>query len=81
MSDAEPKLKLFTKTDFNSVRNKFVDISPKADEIIEHSNDTDVLVLLVKEGSAFSVLDAKVLNEEAQETFIELLKKGTAAFE
>lgn len=71
------QLKLVTKKDFPSVKNKYKEISPSAQEIIDSStNDLDVLALYVQEGSDYSVVDAKIINEENEHVFLDLLKEG-----
>ncbi len=77
MANTEPQLKLMTKADFNRVKSKFVDIKPEAEEMLEKAvNDSDVLALTVQEGSGFTLLNAKIISEDNEEGFVQLLKEG-----
>lgn len=77
MENSKPQLKLMTKKEFEAVRGKFVAIDESANSIINSSkNDLDVLALTIQEGSGFKVLVAKIINENTEEEFIQLLKSG-----
>lgn len=75
--ETEPILKLISKKDFDKVKDKYVDIKQEAQTIIDSStNELDVLALKVIEGSGFTILNAKIINEENENAFLEILKKG-----
>ena len=78
MSDSKPELKLFTKVEFLKVKDKYEEIYEDAQTVIDNANDSDVLVLTVKEGSGLKVLDAKIIDENNEDLFIQILKEGVA---
>ena len=73
----ELQLKLMTKKAFDEIKTKFVNIHPEAEQIINTAtNHLDVLALTVQDGSGFTILSAKVLNESKEEDMLLLLKEG-----
>jgi hypothetical protein len=76
----EKQIKLVTREEFPSVASKYANISHEAQLVINAGGDPmDILVLTVQAGSGFSILEAKVLNEDNKEYFIQLLKEGIPA--
>lgn len=77
MANGEPILKLITKRDFEKIKGKYVEIKPEAKTVIDSSKkDLDILALKVVEGSGFTILNAKIINEENESAFLEILQKG-----
>ena len=80
MEDIKPRLKLIAKRDFELVREKYgfksEDVQKTVEEKIEQANALDVLALVVVPGSGLKILDVKILNEENEDIFINLLKQG-----
>ncbi len=75
MNEIEPILKLIVKREFDFVRRKYIFKDKEAKEI-EKAKPLDVLALTVVSDSVLRILDVKILNEENQKEFIELLKTG-----
>ena len=76
MIESQSELKMMTKRDFLSVRNKYNRVSEQAEKIIESARDSDVLVLKVQEGSRFNVLAVRLITEESEDEFVSILKEG-----
>ena len=74
--EPKPRLKLIAKRDFDIVRTKYKFQSETPKTIIESADPWDVLALTVIPGSGLKILDAKILNEESQTTFLRLLREG-----
>jgi len=75
---SEPQIKLITKKEFEDVKDKYEDISPNAQTVIDSAkNDLDVIALQTVEGSGYKILDAKILNENNEEELIKLFRDGS----
>mgnify|MGYP001596412399 FL=1 len=72
----KPRLKLIAKRDFDLVRNKYRFDSEAPRQIIESAGPWDVLALTIISGSGLKVLDAKILNENNEIVFLQLLREG-----
>ncbi len=73
-----PRLKLIAKRDFASVEKKYTIVSLDSKKIIESAKPLDVLALKVISGSGLKILDVKILNENNEDVFLELLKEGVS---
>ncbi len=80
MNEIKPRLKLIAKRDFDFVRRKYIFKDKEAKEI-EKAKPLDVLALTIVSDSVLRILDVKILNEENQKEFIELLKHGAQSQE
>jgi hypothetical protein len=63
------KMEFMRKSRFESMRDKFNEISPEADKVIKLANPSDILKLSLTFNSPTKVIDAEVFDEEK---FIEL---------
>lgn len=72
----QPRLKLISKSDFNLVSKKYKSVSSVAKGVISNAASSDILALKVIPGSGLKILDAKILNEDSEEFFAQLMKEG-----
>lgn len=70
------ELKLMTKKQFEQVRAKYTTVSPEAEKEIISADDFDVLVLSLQEGSRYSVLKAKKIDEKSEKEFFDIMRTG-----
>jgi len=71
-----PRLKLIAKRDFDLVRSKYRFVTEAPKLIVESAQPWDVLALTVGPGSGLKVWDAKILNEQNEAVFLQLLREG-----
>lgn len=76
MTLIKPILKLIAKRDFDIVKDKYEIVSLASKEIINGAQPLDVLALTVIPGSGLKILDVKILNEQNEDVFLQLLKEG-----
>lgn len=65
----ETKMEFMRKSRFETIKDKFHEITPAASEAIDKANDNDILKLSLTFNSPVKVLEAEVFDEEK---FIEL---------
>jgi len=80
--EVKPTLKLIAKRDFEFVKEKYgyfdEETKNRVESEIAGAKPLDVLALTTKLGSGLKILDVKILNEENEDVFIELLVKGVS---
>lgn len=74
------QLQIVNKEEFNGLRGKYKDISQDAENEILKAQDSDTIVLKVKEGSPLSIISAKIISETDESFFNDLMIKGVGAF-
>lgn len=74
--DIKPRLKLIAKRDFDIVRTKYKFVGEAPEQIVNSAQPWDVLALTTIPGSGLKILDAKILNESNEVTFLQLLREG-----
>lgn len=74
------QLQIVNKEEFNGLRSKYKDISPNAESEILKADNSDTIVLKVKEGSPLSIISAKIISETDDGFFNDLMVKGVDAF-
>jgi len=80
MVEEKSWLKIVCKDEFEKFRGKYKEVSVNAQEVIKTAKLDDALILKVAPGSSLRVLSAKVLNEDSEETFDNIMKQGVNAF-
>jgi hypothetical protein len=75
-----PRLKLISKHEYGVLKDKYAffnqEVKTKLNPIIEAAAPSDVLALTVVEGSGLKIMNVRILNENTEDVFIELLKEG-----
>ncbi len=72
----QPRLKLISKSDFELVKGKYGIVNDAVNPIIAGALPTDILALKVIPGSGLKILGAKILNEDSEEFFTQLMIQG-----
>jgi len=79
MGDNNLSFKFIAKRDFDTVKAKYsyFEISKeKVESIIAKADPLDVLALTITPGSGLKIVDVKILNENTEDVFMQLLKDG-----
>lgn len=74
------QLQIVNREEFDGLRGKYKDISQDAEKEILKANNSDAIVLKVKEGSPLSIVSAKIISEADEDFFNDLMVKGVDAF-
>ncbi len=62
--EIESEIEFMRKLRFDKIRDKFSDVSPKADEVIKNANPDDILALTLTFNSPIKVIKAEIFDDK-----------------